>query len=444
MKKFAIITLLASLAVAGALFAQEDKANLLKFEEGQERLYKVKWHHYYEIVHPEEGKKKMYVTQAEASVTYKVKKVTAGGPAIGITVTDLKIEKSGDEADKWEGGYDSSKDRAADPGDLMGKEMDLEVDKNGKVVESAEVKSVKYANVFKAVFFGDSLLQASEGLAGDKGTVAVLHDMNSAKQRFKKAEIAHVPFTFTRTADESKSLVTVTGEADATQKVTLAKGQESEMSDVSFSGKVEGAYSTKNNMWDKVTVDLEGKKLFGSDAGEMAGVTVYLRWRIDIEPDNNENTIGVMETNYGKIVMEFYPDKAPKTVKRIRQLIKEGFYDGKTFHRIVPGFCIQGGCPLGNGRGGTGTKIDGEFTNTPYKDGSVGMARAQDPNSNDCQFFITLSRQPNVANLDNKYTLFGQVIEGLDVVHKIEKVPTSNTRPKKEVKIIKFRLKKRK
>ena len=83
----------------------------------------------------------------------------------------------------------------------------------------------------------------------------------------------------------------------------------------------------------------------------------------------------------------------------------------------------------------------GEFTNTPYKDGSLGMARTTDPNSNDCQFFITLAR---VAHLDNKYTLFGKVIEGLDVVHTIEKVPTNNSRPTKEVKIIKFRLEKRK
>jgi cyclophilin family peptidyl-prolyl cis-trans isomerase len=157
-----------------------------------------------------------------------------------------------------------------------------------------------------------------------------------------------------------------------------------------------------------------------------------------------EKEVGVIESNFGKIVVEFHPHLAPKTVARIKELVTEGFYDGLIFHRIVPGFCVQGGDPTGTGSGGTGTKIPGEFTPTPFEDGSLGMARAQDPDSNDCQFFFTLGR---VASLDNQYTLFGKVIEGLDVLHKMENVPLEGpqgmTRPKEDVRIEKFTLEKR-
>ncbi len=158
------------------------------------------------------------------------------------------------------------------------------------------------------------------------------------------------------------------------------------------------------------------------------------------EPEEVE--VGVLETGFGKMVIEFYPDLAPKTVKRIKELIGKGFYDGLIFHRVVPGFCIQGGDPTGTGMGGTDETIPGEFTKTPFVDGSVGMARSQGkPDSNDCQFFITLGR---ADNLDNNYTLFGKVIEGLEVAHKIEKVETFQSRPTEKVKIISFRLEKRK
>jgi cyclophilin family peptidyl-prolyl cis-trans isomerase len=164
----------------------------------------------------------------------------------------------------------------------------------------------------------------------------------------------------------------------------------------------------------------------------------------DMSEQETGKEVGVIETNFGKIVVEFYPHLAPKTVARIKELAKEGFYDGLIFHRIVPGFCVQGGDPTGTGSGGTGTKIPGEFTDTPFEDGSLGMARSQDPNSNDCQFFFTLGR---IAHLDNQYTLFGKVIEGLDVLHKMEKVPLEGpegmTKPKEVVKIEKFTLEKR-
>jgi peptidylprolyl isomerase len=159
------------------------------------------------------------------------------------------------------------------------------------------------------------------------------------------------------------------------------------------------------------------------------------------EPEEIE--VGVIETDFGKIVIEFYPDIAPKTVARMKELIEKGFYNGLTFHRVVPAFCIQGGCPDGTGRGGTGQNIPGEFSNRQFDDGAVGMARSRDPNSNDCQFFITLSRAANVADLDGQYTLFGHVIEGLDVAHKIEQQPVIGQKPKDTILILSFTLEKR-
>jgi len=162
-------------------------------------------------------------------------------------------------------------------------------------------------------------------------------------------------------------------------------------------------------------------------------------------PEPREVEVGVLETKFGTMVIEFYPNLAPRTVKRIKELIGKGFYDGLIFHRVVPGFCIQGGDPSGTGGGETGVKIPGEFSKEPFVKGSVGMARSQDPDSNDCQFFITLGR---TANLDNQYSLFGKVIEGIEAAEKIEKLPLEGekgmTRPKEEVKIISFRLEKRK
>jgi peptidylprolyl isomerase len=445
MKKLAMFALLTGLlAVSALLFAQEEKkAGILKFKKGQERCYKLKWHHYYETSHPERGRKKMCFSKIEALVTCKVKKTLKdGGAKIALKVDRLTIDKSSDKADDWKDNFTWEQSKKAEPSKYLGKELELEVDKDGKVVKYPEIKSKKYASVFKAVFFGDSLLQVSEGLAKEDATIPVLHDMNAAEKRFKKADLAHVPFKFKVKVDDSKNVANLEGSADESKKLDLGKGLEWELEDVTFTGKVEGVYSTKENMWDSLSVRIEGKKEYGKDAdGELKDVTLYLRWRIDIEIDDDEDTVGVMKTNFGKIVMEFYPDLAPKTVKRIRQLIRKKFYDGLTFHRVVPGFCIQGGCPLGNGTGGTGQKIEAEFSKTPYKDGSLGMARAADPNSNDCQFFITLGR---IAHLDNKYTLFGKVIEGLDVAHKIEKVPTDNSKPRKKVKIISFRLEKRK
>ncbi|HTN43490.1 MAG TPA: peptidylprolyl isomerase [Nitrospiria bacterium] len=127
-----------------------------------------------------------------------------------------------------------------------------------------------------------------------------------------------------------------------------------------------------------------------------------------------------IETDKGNILFEMYPDVAPKTVARITELIKQGFYNGLTFHRVEPGFVIQGGDPNGNGTGGSGVKLKAEFNKKPHLLGTVAMARASDPDSADSQFYICLGPQPF---LDGKYTVFGQVTDkaSLDVIQKIQR-----------------------
>jgi cyclophilin family peptidyl-prolyl cis-trans isomerase len=126
----------------------------------------------------------------------------------------------------------------------------------------------------------------------------------------------------------------------------------------------------------------------------------------------------ILTTTQGTIRFKFYPKDAPKTVARLIELINQGFYNGLTFHRVMPDFVIQGGDPQGTGTGGSGQRLDAEFNARKHVEGTMAMARAADPNSADSQFYIALSPQPH---LDNAYTVFGQVIEGMDVARKIQK-----------------------
>ena len=131
--------------------------------------------------------------------------------------------------------------------------------------------------------------------------------------------------------------------------------------------------------------------------------------------------------NGGIIELELYPDAAPKTVANFVKLVNEGFYDGLIFHRVIPGFMIQGGDPQGNGMGGAKEKIVGEFKangfDNPIKHvrGVISMARAYDPNSASSQFFIMHADAPH---LDGQYAAFGKVIEGIEVVDEIASIPT--------------------
>lgn len=125
----------------------------------------------------------------------------------------------------------------------------------------------------------------------------------------------------------------------------------------------------------------------------------------------------VIEMENGDVMKgELYPEIAPETVANFEKLVNEGFYDGLTFHRVIPGFMIQGGCPLGNGTGGPGYGIKGEFSangfenNLKHDRGVLSMARAMDPNSAGSQFFIMVEKAPH---LDGSYAAFGRIIEGM-------------------------------
>lgn len=140
------------------------------------------------------------------------------------------------------------------------------------------------------------------------------------------------------------------------------------------------------------------------------------------------NPIVLITMDSGKVIrLELYPETAPITVENFLDLVKKGFYNGLTFHRIISGFMIQGGDPDGNGMGGPGYSIKGEFksngVNNPLKHekGVISMARSMDPNSAGSQFFIMHEAAPH---LDGQYAAFGKVIEGLDVVDEIASVET--------------------
>jgi len=130
-----------------------------------------------------------------------------------------------------------------------------------------------------------------------------------------------------------------------------------------------------------------------------------------------ENTL-YLDLKDGRVVIEMRPDLAPKHVARIKELANQGFYDGLVFHRVIDGFMAQTGDPKGNGTGGSGVKLPAEFSKEPFERGTVGMARSQDPNSGDSQFFICFAP---AQFLNGKYTVWGKVTSGMEFVDKIKK-----------------------
>jgi len=143
------------------------------------------------------------------------------------------------------------------------------------------------------------------------------------------------------------------------------------------------------------------------------------------EPAGGE--VAVMHTNLGDITLRFFPDKAPKHVEAFKKLARSGYYDGTKFHRVIPGFMIQGGDPntksdnrSSYGTGGPGYQLKAEFNDTPHTRGILSAARTSDPHSAGSQFFLMVAR---ASHLDNQYTVYGEVTEGLDVLDKIVALP---------------------
>ena len=138
---------------------------------------------------------------------------------------------------------------------------------------------------------------------------------------------------------------------------------------------------------------------------------------------NTDNTL-VLETTQGRVAIAMRPDLAPDHVARIKELVSDGFYDGLVFHRVIDGFMAQTGCPQGTGTGGSGRKLKAEFSKEKHVRGTVSMARAQNPDSADSQFFICFADSPW---LNGQYTVWGQVTQGMENVDKIKRgEPVSN------------------
>ncbi len=158
------------------------------------------------------------------------------------------------------------------------------------------------------------------------------------------------------------------------------------------------------------------------------------------EPAEEPDEVAILDTTMGTIVLEFFPDVAPNHVKNFKKLARDKFYDGTTFHRVIPEFMIQGGCPKSkdddpsnDGTGGPGWTVKAEFNSRPHVRGTLSMARSADPDSAGSQFFICVAR---ARHLDGQYTNFGRVIAGMDVVDKIVKVARdSRDRPLENVTI---------
>ena len=158
------------------------------------------------------------------------------------------------------------------------------------------------------------------------------------------------------------------------------------------------------------------------------------------------NEVGVITTSLGVMVVEFYPDVAPHHVANFKKLAQSGFYDGTAFHRVIPGFMIQGGDPTTTddtkkdtwGQGGPGYTIDAEFNAKHHARGILSMARTSDPNSAGSQFFIC---HADAGSLDGQYTVFGNLIKGFDVLDKIATTPTETPdRPITRVNVISIKI----
>jgi peptidylprolyl isomerase len=134
---------------------------------------------------------------------------------------------------------------------------------------------------------------------------------------------------------------------------------------------------------------------------------------------NDRENLLYIELDYGRVVVQLRPDIAPKHVARVKELAREGFYDGIVFHRVIEGFMAQTGDPTGTGMGGSKKgSVNAEFSRVPFERGVVGAARSQNPNSADSQFFIMFRRG---ASLDGQYTVWGQVVSGMEFVDRIRR-----------------------
>ena len=167
----------------------------------------------------------------------------------------------------------------------------------------------------------------------------------------------------------------------------------------------------------------ETKGLSGSDTKKLTqSPTRAKKERAKYNVKDAENAL-LLKIKGGDVVIEMYPDDAPKHVARIKELVRSGFYNGLKFHRVIDGFMAQTGCPYGTGTGGSGKKLKAEFNRRPHVRGTVSMARAMDPDSGDSQFFICFADAPW---LNGQYTVWGEVVSGMEFVDMIKRGSGAN------------------
>lgn len=156
-----------------------------------------------------------------------------------------------------------------------------------------------------------------------------------------------------------------------------------------------------------------------------------------VTPDDDPDNVLIVQLKDGPVVIRMRPEIAPNTVKRIKELVRQGFYDGLKWHRVIPGTLAQTGDPLGTGEGGSGVKLKSEFSAESFVRGTVGMARAQGIDSGDSQWFICLKAMPDFNRL---YTVWGKVVRGMEFVNHIEAGDTENGHVSEPDRIVSARI----
>ena len=185
-----------------------------------------------------------------------------------------------------------------------------------------------------------------------------------------------------------------------------------------------------------LAVPLVAFAAYAAKDGDVSGEKKKYDKPPEMKIDKEKKYTATIETEAGTMVAELYPKIAPQTVNSFVFLAREGFYEGVIFHRVIPGFMIQGGDPTGTGTGGPGYELKAEFNDTKHERGVLSMARSADPDSAGSQFFVMHASAPH---LDGKYTAFGKVTKGLETIDKIVNAPAdAGDRPTNPVKIKKI------
>lgn len=180
---------------------------------------------------------------------------------------------------------------------------------------------------------------------------------------------------------------------------------------------VESSGTEASNAASSTTTGSQAGATAGAAGGQATAPKTNMNPDLGIDANGLSKATVILTTTKGVLRYKFYPKDAPNTVKRMIELINSGFYNGLTFHRVVPGFVVQGGDPEGTGMGGSGQNLKAEFNGRKHVEGSLAMARAASPDSADSQFYICLGPQPH---LDNQYTVFGQLVDGFETIHRLE------------------------